>query len=129
MTLDSLKIAVMSLAAGLLAGCAAGYTTQSKTTADAQAAYAAGEQAALFRLQKPHGPVVTVVGPVRNSSLTWTSDLTVAKAILAADYVGSADPKQIMIVRNVQAVPIDLQQLLKGDDVPLLSGDLLIVRP
>ena len=39
MTLDSLKIAVMSLAAGLLAGCAAGYTTQSKTTADAQAAY------------------------------------------------------------------------------------------
>jgi hypothetical protein len=107
-----------------LAGC----TTRSKAKAEAQAAFTAGQKEALLHPQQPHNPIVTIVGQVRNATIPWTADLSVAKAILAADYVGSAEPAQIMIVRNGQAVPIDLDHLLKGEDWPLLSGDLLIIK-
>ena len=75
--------------------------------------------------QQPQSPIVTFIGPVKNPTIAWTAELTLAKAILAAGYIGAGEPKHIMIVRNSQAIPVDPKQLLRGEDVPLASGDLV----
>jgi hypothetical protein len=105
----------------VLSGC----VTKSKAKADAQSAFLAGQQQALMRMAQPHPAVVTFIGPVRNPTLPWSQDLTLAKAIVDAGYNGPSDPKQIMIVRNGQAIPVDPQKLLNGEDVPLVAGDLV----
>src|SRR5207249_2413194 len=69
-----------------LTGC----TSRSKAKAEAQAAFTAGQKEALVHPQQPRSPIVTVVGQVRNPTIPWTADLSVAKAILAAEYLGSA---------------------------------------
>jgi hypothetical protein len=107
--------------AALLAGC----VTKSKAKADAQAAFLAGQQQAMMRMAQPREAVVTFIGPVRNPTVPWSQDLTLAKAIVQSGYNGSSDPKQIMIVRNGQAIPVDPQKLLNGEDVPLVAGDLV----
>ena len=75
------------------------------------------------------GPNVTVIGPVRNSNIPWEEDLTVAKAIVAADYVSAFDPHQIILVRNGRGTRIDPKQLLKGKDFPLQPGDVIQITP
>ena len=104
---------------------ATGCVTKSKAKAQAQAAFLAGQQQAIIRMSQPHQPVVTFVGPVRIPTVTWTQDLTLAKAIVAAGYEPPSEPKQIMIVRNGQAIPVDPKKLLAGEDVPLVAGDLV----
>lgn len=104
---------------------ATGCVTKSKAKAQAQAAFLAGQQQAIIRMSQPHQPVVTFIGPVRIPTVTWTQDLTLAKAIVAAGYEPPSEPKQIMIVRNGQAIPVDPKKLLAGEDVPLVAGDLV----
>jgi hypothetical protein len=108
-----------------LALVAAGCVSRSKAKAQAQAAFLAGQQQAIIRMSQPHQPVVTFIGPVRNPTVTWSQDLTLAKAIVAAGYEPASEPKQIMIVRNGQAIPVDPKKLLAGEDVPLVAGDLV----
>lgn len=103
----------------------AGCVTKGKAKADAQAAFLAGQQQAMARMVQPQAPVVTFIGPVRNPTVPWSEDLTLAKAILESGYNAPSDPKQIMIVRNGQAIPVDPQKLLNGEDVPLVAGDLV----
>jgi hypothetical protein len=102
-----------------------GCVTKSKAKAEAQKAYFAGQQQTMMRMSQPQQPVVTFIGPVRNPLVTWSQDLTLAKAIVAAGYEPQVDPKQIMIVRNGQAIPVDPKKLLEGEDVPLIAGDLV----
>jgi protein involved in polysaccharide export with SLBB domain len=103
----------------------AGCVTKSKAKADAQSAFLAGQQQAMIRMAQPHPAVVTFIGPVRNPTVPWSQDLTLVKAIVEAGYNAPSDPKQIMIVRNGQAIPVDPQKLLNGEDVPLVAGDLV----
>jgi hypothetical protein len=112
----------------LLVSALAGCTTKAKAKAQAHAAFAAGQQQAMIRMQQTQGPSVTVHGAVRNPLLPWTEDLTVAKAIVAADYYGAKDPTQIFVVRRGQAFPVDPKQLLNGNDPPLEAGDLLDIK-
>jgi protein involved in polysaccharide export with SLBB domain len=102
-----------------------GCVTKSKAKADAQSAFLAGQQQAMIRMAQPHPAVVTFIGPVRNPTVPWSQELTLAKAIVDAGYNAPSDPKQIMIVRNGQAIPVDPQKLLNGEDVPLVAGDLV----
>ena len=102
-----------------------GCVTKSKAKADAQSAFMAGQQQAMMRMAQPHPPVVTFIGPVRNPTVPWNPDLTLAKAIIVSGYTAAVDPGQIMIVRNGQAIPVDPQKLLNGEDVPLVAGDLV----
>jgi hypothetical protein len=102
-----------------------GCVTKSKAKADAQAAFLAGQQQAMMRMAQPHAAIVTFIGPVRNPTVPWSEDLTLAKAIVESGYAAPSDPKQIMIVRNGQAIPVDPQKLLSGEDVPLVAGDLV----
>lgn len=105
----------------MVAGC----VTKSKAKAEAQKAYFAGQQQGIMRMSQPQQPVVTFIGPVRNPTVLWSQDLTLAKAIVAAGYEAKVDPKQIMIVRNGQAIPVDPKKLLEGEDIPLVAGDLV----
>ena len=71
------------------------------------------------------GPCVTVNGEVRNHVVPWTEGLTLARAVIAADYIGTADPGQILIVHNGIATRLDPKQLLSGVDIPLQPGDMV----
>jgi hypothetical protein len=74
------------------------------------------------------GPSVTIVGEVSNPMITWTADLTLAKAIVAAGYHGSVDPNEILIVRQGKAMSYDPKNLLNGEDVPLEPNDTIEIR-
>jgi hypothetical protein len=122
---SALRSAIGIVCSFALVCASAGCVTKSKAKAEAQAAFFAGQQQAMMRMSQPHQPVVTFIGPVRNPTLQWSQDLTLAKAIVAAGYEAKADPKQIMIVRNGQAIPIEPKKLLEGEDIPLVAGDLV----
>src|SRR5437667_12054051 len=88
----------------LLAFALTGCTTKSNAKAQARAAYAAGQQQALERVLQSRNSV-TVIGAVRNPLVPWTEDLTLAKALVAADYYARGNPREIIIVRNGQPLP------------------------
>jgi len=111
----------------LLSSALAGCMTKSKAKAQESAAFAAGQQRAMERILENRNSV-TVLGPVRNPLVPWTADLTLAKALIAANYYLRGDPREIVIVRNGRAVPVDPKQLLAGDDVPLEAGDVIRIR-
>jgi hypothetical protein len=110
----------------LLLGC----VSKRKAEAQARAAFFAGQKQAMEMAQRGQamGPTITVVGEVRNPTLPWTSDMTLAKALIAAEYYGSKDPSQILIARNGQAIAYDPKKLLNGDDVPLQPRDVIEIR-
>jgi hypothetical protein len=112
-----------------LAGCV------SKSTADARAraAFLAGQQQAGARMQQlqtlPQGPSVIVNGEVRNHIVPWTEGMTLASALVAADYYGATDPSLIYLVHNGKARILEPKQLLSGADVPLQAGDTVELVP
>jgi hypothetical protein len=116
-----------------LIGCLALCSCVSKGKADAKAnaAFVAGQrQAAMMALQSQiRGPSITVIGEVRNPLVPWTIDLTLTKAVLAAEYYGKNDPSDIVIRRNGQEARYNAKQLLDGTDVQLQPGDVIELRP
>jgi hypothetical protein len=58
----------------------------------------------------------------------WTAELTLAKAVVAAEYFGDKDPTEILIVRNGKAIRCDPKKLLEGEDVPLEPQDLVELK-
>lgn len=119
----ALLIVPLLFVALVLSGCV------SKATAEAQAraAFFSGQQQEFIRMQKARGPSVTFSGPVARRVIPWTEDLTLAKAIVAAGYFGP-EPTDIVIVRNGRATRVDPKQLLKKQDVPVYSGDLVSIH-
>jgi hypothetical protein len=129
-----LRGAVASLfGAMLLVSAVAGCVSKSKADAKARAAYVAGQQQALMRLQQAQtqgqGPCVTVNGEVRNHVVPYTEGMTLAQALVAADYLGTADPGQIIIVHNGRATRVEPRKLLSGVDIPLQPGDIVQLMP
>ena len=61
--------------------------------------------------------------------MPWTEGLTLAKALVAADYFGATDPGQIIIVHNGIATRVEPKQLLSGVDIPLQPGDIVQLMP
>ncbi len=117
-------IVLLGLALGV-SGC----TTTSKARREAQAAFEAGQRQAQEARQTQQGPVVYFRGPVRKSVVPWTEDLTLAKALLQAEYTGLWDPHLITLTRQGETFRIDPKRLLNGqDDVPLKPDDLVEVQ-
>ena len=114
-----ISISVLSLT-----GC----ETKREARLQAQQAYVAGQEQVLNQTL-PKQPVVTVNGPVRNSSIPWTEDLTLAKAILAADYTGYLRPRLIRVTRMGETTEFKSSDLLNGQDIPLQAGDVVEVIP
>jgi hypothetical protein len=117
---------ILFLLALFLAGCV------SKKQADLRAhqAYMAGQAQAAKEWQAQHLPQVAVRGPVRNPVVPWTEGLTLAKAIVDADYTGFMNPIFVRVIRNGQMVE-ELKgiDLLHGSDFPLEAGDIVDIVP
>ena len=105
-----------------------GCTTKSKANAQARAAFLAGQARGMAAQSQE--PSVWIVGNVRRPVIPWTDDLTLAKALIEADYQGFGDPIQITVLRNGQPpVNINPKELLQGQDLPLAAGDRIEIRP
>jgi hypothetical protein len=118
--------AVVTLLIGLFVG---GCVSKSKAQAQAREAFLAGQQQALERMQaQASGPTVTFIGEVKNRLIPWTADLTLARALIAADYYGAIDPRAIVVIRNRQQTTYDVKKLLQGDDILLEPRDIVEVR-
>jgi hypothetical protein len=123
-----LRIGLVTLPFAIaLSGC----VTKSTADAKARAAFVAGQQRAMenMRQLQTQGPTVIFTGPVRNVLVPWTADLTLAKALLAADYFGKNDPSAITIRRGGEEIRVDPTKLLGGDDVPLQPRDIIDIVP
>ncbi len=106
-----------------LSGC----VSASKAKEQERAAFVAGQRQAQqqFTQSQQRGPSVTIVGPVRNPVVRWTVGLTLAKALVAANYFGASDPTQIVILRDGRPLVVNLQSFLAGEDVSLKPRDVI----
>lgn len=116
-------LSCLALSVPLLSGC----VSKAKAEAQARAAFMAGQQQALQQIQA-HGPSVTVIGEVRNKFIPWTAELTLAKAIVAAEYVGTTDPIEIVIHRSGEQIILSTQDVLAGSDAPLQPRDIVELK-
>src|SRR3989442_4601353 len=84
-----------------------------------------GGQQPMAQSQAPP-PAVLVRGEVKTPIIPWTEDLTLARAIVAAEYRGLWDPHAIFIIRNGRPFKINPKHLLWGTEDPLLEpGDIV----
>jgi len=103
-------------------------------------AYVAGAQAAREQImvgqaQQPQlqtaptsDPQIRILGPVRNPVLPWSDGLTLARALVQAQYLRDNTPSVITIYRNNQPLQIDPQTILNGADYPLFPGDMVYIQ-
>ncbi len=89
-------LAALLVLLATLTGC----TTRSKAKLQAQSAYLAGQQQALTQMREPRRINILVLGNVRNREVPWTDGLTLAQALIAADYLPPGDPTEIIIMRQ-----------------------------
>jgi hypothetical protein len=121
----SLLVVTVALAIPLI-GC----VSKKQADARAQAAFVAGEAQATVaaRQAQIRGPTVTIIGTVRTPLVPWTADLTLAKALVTANYYGKTDPTEITIQRNGQEIQYDPKKLLGGEDVQLEPSDVIMLK-
>jgi hypothetical protein len=112
----------------LLAGC----VSKKEAELRERQAYMAGQQQSGQQSQsRPQGsPQVIVQGPVRNHVIPWDENLTLAQAIVDADYTAFINPKHIRVIRNGQMIE-ELRgiDLLHRQDFPLEAGDIVDIVP
>jgi hypothetical protein len=116
-------------------GCA---SHKAKNDDQLRRAYAVGAATARMQMQQnqiqqpalppPGDPQVRILGPVRNPVLVWSDGLTLARALVLAEYERNDTPASITIYRNNQPLQIDPQAVLNGADYPLFPGDLVYIQ-
>lgn len=116
--------ALLSILLFFTAGC----ETKSRARLEAHDAYIQGQQQAKEQ-SSPKPAFVTVTGPVNNHIIPWTEGVTLAQAIVAADYTGFLDPRLIRVTRDGVTTDIKPGVLLRGEDMPLQAGDTIQVVP
>lgn len=84
----------------------------------------AAAQEALRRAQM----VVHVRGDVRNRVIPWNEDLTLAGALVEADYIGRLDPLSVTVTRGRKVQRFSAARLLSGGDMFLEPGDVIDIR-
>ena|SRR5438105_7771685 len=106
---------------------ASGCVSRSKATAEAQAAFFRGQQQT--SAQQTGSQSVYFRGDVKKSSVPWTAELTLAQALIAAEYTGLWDPHAISIIRNGEVFKVDPKRLLRGNEDPVLEpGDTVEIH-
>jgi hypothetical protein len=106
-----------------------GCTTSARDPTEAQRHFMAGQEEAFAMIQRSGIRIVRIIGPVQRPVIEWQQDMTVAEVILAAGYLETSDPSQILIQRGAQFFEVDLTQLLAGESVPIEPGDVIRVVP
>ncbi|HLX70821.1 MAG TPA: hypothetical protein VKV04_14425 [Verrucomicrobiae bacterium] len=120
-------VSILLLLSLALSGCAG----KTKTKEEIQHAYAAGVQAGKLEAQQQAQsgvPEVKFLGHVGNPVVLWTDGLTLAKALVEAEYLEQNTPTAITIYRNGQGMRIDPQSLFSGQDYPLFPGDTIVIQ-
>jgi hypothetical protein len=109
----------------------AGCVSKNNAQLQARMAYLAGQQAAIAQAQQQaQGPTVRVQGQVKYPVIAWTEGMTLARALVSAQYASNTDPGAIIIRRAGQEIPINLQRFYAGDDYPVEAGDVIeLVSP
>lgn len=120
---NSILVVALLAAALISSGC----VTKKAAEAKARAAFFAGQQQGQMRSNSAQGPTIFIAGQVRLHAVPWTPGMTLAAAIIAADYQGG-DPRVIVLTRGGEEMAIDPRRLLSGEDIPLLSGDSIDLR-
>jgi hypothetical protein len=119
-------IAIFTLLLLVLTGC----ETKKEAEMQAREAYMEGQAQAAKQWREQQPPQVFMRGPVRHPAVPWTDGLTLAQAIVAAEYTGYMNPIFIRVIRNGQMVEemkgIDL---LHHHDFPLEAGDVVDIVP
>lgn len=72
--------------------------------------------------------VVQVRGPVRNHIVPWNDDLTLASALVEADYIGRIDPLSVTVTRARKVYRFSASRLLSGGDMFLEPGDVIDIH-
>lgn len=116
--------AILSILLFFTTGC----ETKSRARLEAHEAYIKGQQQGQEQ-SRPKPAIVTVTGLVNNHVIPWTEDLTLARAIVAADYTGFLNPRLIRVTRDGVTTEIKPGALLRGEDMPLKAGDAIQVVP
>ena len=113
------------IATGLLVvGCVTEKTAETRE----RTAFLAGEKRGLA--MQTNNNTVWMVGNVKTPVLPWTADLTLDRAIIAAQYQGVGDPSMIIVRRGEQRpVYVPPKKILTGFDMPLQPGDRVEIRP
>lgn len=114
---------ISALALLLAAGC----VSQEQSREEVRKAYEAGLQQGRkeAEMRSTH---VLIRGPVQRSAVAWREGLTLAQAIVEAVYTAPQDPVAISITRGNRIIPVDLNELLRGIDIPVEVGDLIDIR-
>ena len=115
---------VVLVFAVVLTGCA----TKATARREAEKAMIATQQSAMAA-QANQEPAVWFRGDVRHQRVPWTEGLTLAEALVTAQYTGNWDPHRITLTRQGEVFVINPRRLLRGQDNPTLeSGDLIEVH-
>ena len=116
------------LIAALIAAALAGCISKSSVRVREQEAFLKGQQQAIAAQQLAQQPAVWFRGAVRNARVPWTEELTLTRALAAAEYSGALDPRSIKLIRQGQTYAIDIKRLLRGlEDPELEPGDIVEV--
>ena len=109
---------------------AAGCASRSQAKLREQNAYLAGQNAALLQQAQTGlaAPGVTVLGAVQHAQVPWVSGLTLAQAVATANYIGTEDPKQVILTHHGESAVLDASVLLGGASIPLEIGDIVELR-
>ena len=102
-----------------------GCVSTSKAKAQARAAFQAGRQQVLQQQIQAQTQVVLIRGDVKNPVVPWKDGLSLANAILAAEYQSRVDPREIVVTRKGESFRLDPNELLHGADMTLEPGDVV----
>jgi hypothetical protein len=72
--------------------------------------------------------VVQIRGDVRNHIIPWSEDLTLAGALVEADYIGRWDPLSVTVTRGRKVQRFSASRLLSGVDMFLRPGDVINIH-
>jgi len=129
---DIRRRAATSLVTLLLAVVAGGCVSSKTAKQDQLKAYEKGRQKAMeeqARNAEAQQPAVFFQGDVRNPRVPWREGLTLAEALLAAQYTWGWDPRTITVSRDGQKHRVNPKNLLRGQENPVLeAGDVIEVR-
>ena len=78
-------------------------------------------------MQQAQG-VVHVRGDVRNRIIHWSDDLTLAGALVEADYIGRMNPLSVTVTRGRKVTRFSAAGLLSGRDMFLQPGDVIDIH-
>jgi hypothetical protein len=120
---SAIGLRLSALALLLAAGCVTKQSADNQARRAFDAGLQQGRKEAEVRLTH-----VMIRGPVQHSAVPWRDGLTLAQAIVEAVYTAAKDPVAISITRDNRVLPVNLDELLRGVDIPLLAGDVIDIR-